>query len=197
MDTDNKAKDKGVAGKITAALKKNKKLEITVYCAIIVLILVIYASTFFAENKNASTLSENTGEAEIYEKLENRLEAVLTNIKGAGKVQVMITYETGPELIPAMNVDTNINRTETSGDGKESSTENRTETSKPATVNESGGTAPIVLMEKQPVVRGVIVVAEGAANISVRLDLERAVQTVLDVPIQNIEIFELESIKGE
>ena len=103
----------------------------------------------------------------------------------------MITYETGPEIVTAMNTDTNTNRSETVENDKESKTEQQTESKKPATVSGNGGSEPIVITEKQPAVRGVIVVAEGADNISVRMDLQRAVQTVLNVSAANIEVFAL------
>lgn len=89
-----------------------------------------------------------------------------------------------------MSTDTNINRSEASGDNNSSNTEQQTQSQKPATISGSEGTAPIILTEIQPVVRGVIVVAEGAGDMQVRLDLQRAVQTVLDVPVANIEVFE-------
>ena len=37
------------------------------------------------------------------EDLEYRLQQVLSAIKGAGRTEVMITYKSGKELIPAMN----------------------------------------------------------------------------------------------
>ena len=49
---------------------------------------------------------------------------------------------------------------------------------------------PYLLYEKEPEIRGVIVVAEGAADVSVRLDLQRAVCAVLNVPISAVEVFE-------
>jgi stage III sporulation protein AG len=57
---------------------------------------------------------------------------------------------------------------------------------------------PIVLTEYiQPAVRGVIVVGMAPEILQVRLDLQRAVQTVLDVPVANIEVFELGSSQTE
>ena len=65
--------------------------------------------------------------------------------------------------------------------------ENRTESSRPATVQDEA----LVLTEKAPAVRGVIVIAEGAADIGVKLKLQSAVQTVLGVEIDQIEVFEM------
>ena len=55
---------------------------------------------------------------------------------------------------------------------------------------EDGG-APIVLYEKEPTVRGVVVVAEGAADFSVREKLQAAVQAATGIPVSRIEVFEM------
>lgn len=110
----------------------------------------------------------------------------------------MITYDTGAQIIPAMSTDTQTGITQSSGTGTESVTENRTESSRPATVSQTGGNEAIVLTEKQPVVRGVIVIAEGAADITVRMNLQNAVRTVLGVDLSCIDVFEMKAIeKGE
>ena len=49
-----------------------------------------------------------------------------------------------------------------------------------------------MLTEVQPLVRGVIVVAEGAEDIAVKLNLQYAVKTVLGIDDDCIEVFEME-----
>ena len=192
-----KAAEAGILGRIAAKLKADKKLEMAVYVGLALLIVVLYLSTLFPkESKQAALQPEaksNVYTSQTELEVEQRLENVLSSIRGAGRVEVMITYETGPEIVTAMNTETNTNRSETVDNGKESKVEQQTESKKPATVSGGGGTEPIVITEKQPSVRGVIVVAEGADNIKVRMDLQRAVQTVLDVPAANIEVFALGS----
>ena len=123
--------------------------------------------------------------------LETRLQEVLCCIRGAGRVEVMITYDTSREIVPAMTTNVNSTGSESSnGDGSSSSSQQSTESTEPATVSGSGGNEPIVLKEIEPQVRGVIVVAEGAADINVRMDLQRAVRAVLDIPLSRIEVFE-------
>lgn len=194
MDNRKKPKsENGIISRIAAVLKANKKLELAVYIGLALLIVLLYVSTLFPKEKpsSAEPVANTQYAAQTELEVEERLEAVLSSIRGAGRVEVMITYETGPEIVTAMNTDTNSNRSETVDDEKESTVEQKTESQKPATVSGNGGTEPIVLTEKQPAVRGVIVVAEGADNVAVRMDLQRAVQTVLNVPASNIEVFAL------
>jgi stage III sporulation protein AG len=202
MDTKKKSKaaSGGVIAKIAERLKADKRLEFVVYAGIALLIIALYISTLLPKEPAAQTNTSSAQDGETLrseKELEDRLQTVLSSIRGAGRVEVMITYETGPELVTAMSKDTNSNKSQSVDEGKQSSTEQQTESQKPATVSGSGGTEPIVLTEKQPAVRGVIVVAEGAANIAVRMDLQLAVQTVLNVPLSSIEVFELGSSQTE
>ncbi len=190
------AANKGFLAKLARRLKSDKRLELAVYGGLVLLILVLYLSTLLPKEEKIKTIPDSLNAPEHLalseQDVERRLEKVLSSIRGAGTVRVMITYESGPELVTAMSTDTNSNIAENVEAGRQSTTEQQTESKRPATVTGSGGTTPIVLTEKQPNVRGVIVVAEGAADIAVRLNLQRAVQTVLSIPASSIEVFELE-----
>lgn len=179
--------------KLLRMMRTNRKLELAVYGAIVVIVLLFYIGGLIGQNRGSgaegrvSVSSNASGEREVEERLKN----VLSCIRGAGRVEVMITYETNGEIVTAMTTSTNTNTSESVDGDRESSQQQTTESSEPAKVDGSEGDEPIVLMERQPTVRGVIVVAEGAADVAVRLDLQRAVRAVLDVPVTNIEVFEL------
>lgn len=176
---------------IYARIKGNKKAEYAVYGAIVLLVVLVYTASAridFSAVKEETAASQSTSADAAG--TETRLREVLSKIRGAGRVEVMITYETGSELVTAVSTNVDSDMSETTGDGKVSQTQKTTESSQPATVSGSAGNEPIILLERQPVVRGVIVVAEGAADINVKLDLQRAVKAVLDIPLSSIEVFE-------
>lgn len=85
---------------------------------------------------------------------EQRLIAVLSQIQGAGRVDVMITYDAEPQAAETLAL------------------------------------TPTSAAVEQ--VRGVMVVAEGAADLKVRLELARAVQTVLSVPASKVDVFQMQ-----
>ena len=58
----------------------------------------------------------------------------------------------------------------------------------PIVVKQNGEEKPLVLMEILPVVKGVVVVAEGAKDISVRLNLLEAVQSLLGLDSKSVQI---------
>ncbi len=182
-----------VLGRAVAFLKRNPKTELLIYGVIVFTVLGVYFAGLLSQ-KEAETAEKTVTVSSNLDReidVENRLKSVLSCIRGAGRVEVMITYASSGEIVTAMSTSRNSN-TATSQDGSRASEElQEILTEEPATVEDGSGVSPIVLMEKQPVIRGVIVVAEGAADIAVRLDLERAVHAVLDVPVNNVEVFEL------
>lgn len=176
--------------KLIAKMKEDKRVEIAVYAVLVVLGVCICLLT----GTDKPSAEASSARPEVYaaeEETEARLSKVLSQIRGAGKVEVMITYETGVELVPAMSTDTQSSVTS----GGESVSENKSESSRP--VIASGGSEPLVLTQRQPRVRGVIVVSEGAADISVRIDLQNAVRALLGVELDNVEVFEMKNDGGQ
>ena len=173
---------------LTAAaelLGRNKRLRIAV-CAALALFaaLLFLTSGVFRPQKTGSApaVQESPApNADAAGSIERRLETVLSRMAGVGKVTVMLTLDQTEEQVLAV-------------DGRSSSSETGSSTeSRPATVSEGSKESPIVLTERLPRVRGVIVVAEGAANISVRMNISAAVSTVLGIDEKCVEVFVMES----
>lgn len=116
--------------------------------------------------------------------MEEKLADALSAIKGVGKVRVLISYATSEEIVPAMSVDEQNSGTSVS----------RSE--EPVTVGSGNGEQAMVLMVRSPTVRGAIIIAEGAEDVAVRMDLLRAAQAILGVPSANIEVFPMGSGEG-
>ncbi len=185
MDTEN------VKLKVTKFFKGKKSLEFVIAVIVVAVIAAIYLSTL-SEPSNTGSGGANKSElSEEAEETETKLGRILSQIKGAGKVEVMITYETGPEIVPAMNVSNQSSSAVSSGSG--TNNESQTENSTPVTVQQQSGSEPLVIVEKQPKVRGVVVVAEGADDLRVKLALQQATKTVLDVSLDNIDVFTMKS----
>lgn len=174
--------------RLAARMKEDKRLELCVYALLAVLGVLIYTASCGRE-KAAPEASQAAPTALLPAEtaVEERLAQTLSCIRGAGKVRVMITYDTGAQIVPAMSTDVQSNTSQSTAEGSSTVTENRTESSRPATLQDEA----LVLTEKTPAVRGVIVIAEGAADIAVKLRLQSAVQTVLGVDTNCIEVFEM------
>lgn len=172
-------------------MKKDKKFEKCVYLALAALVILLYfLSTSFSKSDSKQ---DETASVQVYSvseaDAEKRLAQTLSQIRGAGKVTVMITYDTGTEIVPAMSSSLQSSQSDTQG----GSSKSETESNQVATITSQGEENPVVITEIQPKVRGVIVIAEGAADISVRMNLEHAAATVLGIDAQAIEVFEMKS----
>lgn len=142
----------------------------------------------FFSNTSSSNETDNyayTTSLEYCNILESKLEKILSNIKGAGNVCIMVTLTSGPELKIATEKDERTSTTTNSS----GTTTSVTIIEEPVIISTNGEDSPLVLMEILPVIKGVIVVAEGASNISVKLQLLEAVQSLLNIESSNIQIF--------
>lgn len=161
---------------------KEGRKGLAVYGILLILLVCAYLVYTRApvEGEAVSTLEE-VG-------LEERLGEAMSKMRGAGQVRVLITYETGEEKVTATvsTTDESI-----SGSGEGTSSSQKRETLQPATLTTGEGQQAIVLYEKEPRIRGVLVVAEGAGDPSVRLNLQRAVMAVTGVSLDRIEVFEM------
>ncbi len=176
-------------------IKGIKNYELIVTILVMAVIISIYVSSLkpvdrLEEDSEAiykPTIDEDSREEGTQEE---RLEKKLSAIKGAGKVEVMITYASSKEIVTAMNTtQSNVTTEEQdSGGGARKTTQNDIN-NQAVTMSESDGTKPLVIKEVEPEVKGVIVIAEGAYDINVKIELLNAVQTVLGVNPSKVEVF--------
>ncbi len=158
---------KGIVEKI----KSNKKTQIAIILILSVVLLLFFNLSYKTDNANIKVDNVN----EYVSRLEEKLSKTLSQVEGAGRVSVIINVESGMQTILANK--TIVNE---SANGKE------TETT-PIIVN--GKT--VVLKELYPEITGVLIVAEGASNISVRSKLQQATISLLDIDLNQIEILKM------
>ncbi len=174
-------------------LKKIKHIEFILVGILGAIVLLIVFLDFSPSKKISSQNAVSNSNSSTFEyaaKLEERLEGALSKISGAGNVKVLLTFDGVKELVLAKQTDEKTSKTNNkSSNGTQNSTETTTVSTEPVLVNENGSTNPIVLMEILPEIKGVIVVAQGANNIKVKLDLLKAVQALLRVDSSQVEIF--------
>lgn len=174
--------DKILNLKIFQKLKNIKHIELYVAIILGAVIVLIYLSTTSGANvKSQQTSTTNFATIQEYSNfLENKLENVLASIEGAGNVSAMITFESGTEFVYATNQESKTNSNTSSG----VTTSTTTTSISPYTKNAEG----LIVKEILPKINGVIVVASGAKNTKVKLEIIKAIQAILEVPLANIEV---------
>ncbi len=160
-------------------LKSIKNYEIIICLIIICIVLLIYFSVN-GDGKKEEKATESVN-ISLTDGLEERVGNVLSKIEGVGEVDVLITFSSSVEQVTANTQ--NSHSTTTSN--QNNSTTTSTTTSSPIISNQN----VIVLQEKMPEIIGVIVVAEGADNPKVKINILSAVSTALDIDKNSIQIF--------
>lgn len=189
---------KSKKGPLSRFMKLDIKKKIQ-YLAILLVIIVILTIYFASSGGIAKKKEDNTSQAGAQEQIsvqeassiEQQLKYTLSQIQGAGRVEVMITYESSSEIVPAISVDKQTSTTTDSGDSGTSTTNTENTQSEVVTIGGSGENSALVLKEKSPEIRGVIVVAEGADNIAVKLNLLSAVETLLNVSPDQVDVYKM------
>lgn len=190
---DFKEKFKEISKKITDKKYMNNLLIIF----IVGIIILIATSIFNGDNskkevESKESYEKKTSEIKFQEDysqlLEERLMNILSEIKGVGKVKVMITLEETIEKIPATNSTKNNEKT-SEKDSQGGVREINREDSNIEIATKGSDGSVVVLKEIQPEVKGVIVVAEGADDIEVKEKLYQAVKTVLGVSGNRVEVY--------
>lgn len=161
-------------------LKNIKHIEIYVAVVFVLIVIAVYFSGNVSTSTNINSMNGSSSTFEYADYMEKKLSKLLSEVNGAGKVSVMLSLEGTSEIIYATSTEEKINTSNiTNG-----STSNTIITTEP--IFASG--KPIIVMEYMPKITGVIVVAQGAEDIKVKLELLQAVQTLLGVTPSNIEI---------
>lgn len=156
---------------------KHKEVIVAILIALVLCLICFGLSpkTKSAEKKEIST-QEISSTTEYVDNLQNRLNNVLSKISGVGKVSVIITLESGFSYEYATDTET---KTVVSGG---------TETTVTTETVIMDGDKPVVEKEIFPTIKGVVVVAEGAENFAVKMKIQDAVETVLQIEGDKITI---------
>lgn len=146
-------------------LKSGRLLEIMVVVIIVVIVAIVLYNFLTKRDDGGENVS-----ADYETALEAQLGAVLSDIEGAGEVSVMISFSDEGETVIATE-------TKVLEDG--------TVVTAPVLVDGE----VVVLEVKKPEISGVLIVAEGADDLSVRFDLLSAAASVLDINQSLIKVY--------
>lgn len=180
-------------------ISKKHVANIIVILAVAIIALIFSSDFLVKDSSSKNIIKETTGDTfvkqeEVFkteeEIVEARLKNILERIKGSGKVEVMVTFEMGSEIVPASNtVETKDTTEEKDSNGGIRTVTSQNLTENIVTTNDNTGNKPLVIKEIKPQVKGVIVVAEGADDIEVKMQLYDAVKTVLQVSGNQVQVY--------
>lgn len=186
--------------------KNNKKtIENLVVFVIILIITIIAINTIWksdekseSQNTNSSnkklaqSSTNETNEAEVEDNIEAKLENILSQMDGVGKVKVLVTYSRTSQIVPLYNEDSEESTTEETD--KEGGTRKISENSnkKDIIYQETGGEKiPITQSIISPKIEGAVITAQGAQDAQVKSNIIQAVEAVTGLATHKIQVFEM------
>ncbi|WP_010274056.1 stage III sporulation protein AG [Paenibacillus senegalensis] len=126
---------------------------------------------------------------EYEEAYESQLRDLLQKIVGVGEVEVLVTIESTEEItVEKNNRESQQITNERDQNGSNRNVTDITRSGEVVMQQKSGGESPLVLKYIKPKIRGVVVVANGAENATVKKLILEAVGRGLDVPANRISV---------
>ena len=149
-------KIKGLIGKI----KSIKHIDMIIAGVAVVIMLIIYFTTFIKpdEKPSGDTSAGSDGRLDYCSAVVRELESNLSQMSGAGKVLVLINWESSVEQIPAHST------------GSSGST---------SVITVGGQIYVLKTVYPKPV--GIIIICDGANNISIKMNLISAVSSYFSI----------------
>ncbi len=188
-------------------LKKPKKEQLVVLLLFGVLLVVIAlpttTGTMGADKKDADisgtqgAAGTDTATLTYEEQLEKRLSAILSQVAGAGRVEVMVTLESRGERIVEKDTPESRKSVEETDSSGGSRTTDEQDGCEEGVYDEDGGVGerPYVVKELEPNIEGVLVLAEGGDSAVVKQELLEAVQALFPIEAHKVKIMKLEGAK--
>ena len=118
-------------------------------------------------------INEDASEADMQSKLEN----ILSNMQGVGKVKVLITYSESSEVVAMYNENSQTSQIEEKDSGGGTRTTTQNDVQKDVIYKEENGEKmPITQKVVSPKIEGAIVIAEGANDVNVKNNIIQAME---------------------
>lgn len=158
-------------------IKKNDLIIIILAGILLMIIVIPFGSKAEKEEKDNKIPGKEseTGQKEYVARLEQQLEDMLVKMDGVGRVKVMITVEDDGKQI----LDKNTKKDEK---GYEQET---------VIYDENKNTLPYVTNKNTPVIKGVMVVAEGGGDTAVQNNISEAIMALFDIELHKIKIVKM------
>lgn len=154
-------------------------------------IALLFLSEFIGQGSNSSgkpnSSSATTQEYEA--QIEHRLEEIIGQINGVGRVKVLVTIESGVENVYETDNKGSADETKNGGDSSGQVQQSTTSESSHVIIDDgNGGQKALLTTQLQPKILGVVVVCDGGNNPDVKENVIDSVSTALGVPTNRISV---------
>lgn len=198
-------------------MSNDKKNILNLLIVFLMGVLIIATVSFFKDNSNStistsstpknlndntnkdssqqnSTASLDKNKSDEYEKsIQEKLKNTLEKIEGVGKVEVMVSFESGEEHVPAVNITDSTNTTEEKdNEGGKRNTTQKNNGSTVVITNNGSKSEPLIVKTYKPKVSGVCVVAQGAEDKITELRISKAITDLFSISQDKVNVYPME-----
>ena len=176
--------------------RRKKEQLLTAVLVVVILLRAFWPSAADHEKQEKQQTEEVQTQVQAEEtnaderkKLEDDLKRILLQVEGVGEVDVAVTMESTGRKLVEKDVPLSESSVDETGNGTNSKKESKN--SEEATVyleNADGTKAPYVVEETMPVVRGVLVVAQGADDPQVVAEIKEAAMALFHLEAHKIKV---------
>ncbi len=170
--------------------KERKNMLLIVF--LVGLLLITFTPKLTQKNDTSTLLEPQekiTSQGSYEHTLEQRLEQILSNVQGAGDVDVMVSIKKSSEKVVSENIEQSSNVVNETDNSSGTRTTEQSTLKKSAMLLNQNET-PLVLTEIMPEISGVIIVTTGAKDVYVKDALIRSVSTLLEIPSYKVEVLQ-------
>ena len=170
-------------------IKKLKKEQLLIGALVGILLLVIAIPVPEKEKQEQVIVKEQVLESKGKE-METALEEILQTISGVGKVKVFITYKDYGKVI--VEKDEAVSEELIQEADSTGGTRTTTTVQKERQTVYGMGEEPYIIQEVSPTIEGVLVVARGAGNVSVKKQIQETLVALFGLDAHKISIMKME-----
>lgn len=188
--------------KLKGIFKGKKKTENLVVLLVLMIVVVVAINYIWngntTDNKETKSNKQNSEAIQVSENikeddLETRMEKILTQIAGVGKVKVMLTYSESSKILPIYDENSKVSNTTESDNNGGTRTISETDSQKAIIYKENsdGSREPVTQSVINPKIEGAIIAAEGATNADIKTKIVQAVEAATGLASHKIQVFEM------
>ena len=191
--------EKGRIGRYSERFREfitsGKRVKLIVALGVIGIALILLSDILPEGKKSGEPVqAEQTDFYAVADALEERLTGIISGIEGVGKAKVLVTLESGVRYVYAQETKTSSDCSSDGGAGQEQKTRSSgsAEEKYIFVEDENGRRRALLITTVEPVVKGVVIICEGADNAKVKLRVMNAVTVVLGISSARVSIEKME-----
>jgi len=178
--------ENGPLSRLIARLSEEKRVRLVTAVGLAGILLILAGQLL---GDRASAPAAQPPAQDEAKALEERLCAILSQVRGVGRVSVLVTLETGERTEYAVNAQQSESRTEGGGDRREETVSSQRSY---LLIDGASGKQPLALSREGARIRGVVVVCEGGRDAVVKTRVTEAVTTALGVASNRVCVLQSE-----